>query len=50
MVRALIAEMIVETAIVTANWRKNWPLIPPRKQHGTNTELSTRVIAEDRDR
>ena len=25
MVRALMAEMIVETAIVTANWRKNWP-------------------------
>ena len=37
--------MIVETAIVTANWRKNWPVIPPRKQHGMNTELSTSVIA-----
>ena len=34
-----MAEMIVETAIVTANWRKNWPVIPPRKQHGMNTEL-----------
>ena len=44
-VSALIAEMIVETAIVTANWRKNWPVIPPRKQQGMNTELSTRVIA-----
>ena len=29
MVRALMAEMIVETAMVTANWRKNWPLTPP---------------------
>ena len=45
MVRALTAEMIVETAIVTANWRKNWPVIPPRKQHGTNTEESTSVMA-----
>ena len=41
MVRALMAEMIVETAMVTANCRKNWPLTPPRKQHGMNTELST---------
>ncbi len=44
-VKALIAEMIVETAIVTANCRKNSPVIPPRKQHGMNTELSTSVIA-----
>ncbi len=44
-VNALTAEMIVETAIVTANWRKNWPVMPPRKQQGTNTELSTRVMA-----
>ena len=28
-VMALIAEMIVETAIVTANWRKNCPVMPP---------------------
>ena len=40
-----MAEMIVETAIVTANWRKNWPVMPPRKQHGMNTALSTSVIA-----
>ena len=45
MVRALTAEMIVETAIVTANWRKNWPVIPPMKQHGTNTEQSASVMA-----
>ena len=45
MVRALTAEMIVETEIVTANWRKNCPLTPPRKQQGMNTELSTKVMA-----
>ena len=45
MVSAFTAEMIVETAIVIANWRKNWPVIPPRKQHGTNTEESASVIA-----
>ena len=45
MVSALIAEMIVETAIVTANWRKNCPEIPPMKQQGMNTELSTSVMA-----
>ncbi len=45
MVSALTAEMIVETAIVTANWRKNCPVIPLMKQHGTKTELSARVIA-----
>ena len=44
-VSALIAEMIVETAIVTANWRKNCPVIPPRKQQGMKTALSTSVIA-----
>ena len=45
MVRALTAEMMVETEIVTANWRKNCPLTPPRKQQGMNTELSTKVMA-----
>ena len=45
MVMALMAEMIVDTAMVTANWRKNWPVMPPRKQHGTNTALSTSVMA-----
>ena len=44
-VSALIAEMIVDTAIVTANWRKNCPLMPPRKQQGMNTALKTSVIA-----
>ena len=45
MVRALIAEMTVETAIVTANWRKNWPVMPLMKAHGTNTAHSTRATA-----
>src|SRR5699024_3610786 len=39
MVSALMAEITVETAMVTANWRKNWPLTPPRKQHGRNTDV-----------
>ena len=37
-----MAEMRVETEIVTANWRKNCPVIPPRKQiryeYGTEGE------------
>ncbi len=45
MVSALTAEMIVETAIVTANCWKNWPVIPLRKQQGTNTELRASVMA-----
>ena len=45
MVRAFTAEMIVETEIVIANWRKNCPLMPPRKQQGMNTEVRTRVMA-----
>ena len=45
MVSALIAEMIVDTAIVTANCRKNCPEMPPMKQQGMNTELRTSVMA-----
>ena len=44
-VSALTAEMIVDTAIVTANCWKNCPVIPLRKQQGTNTELRANVIA-----
>src|SRR5690349_1970735 len=42
---ALIAEMTVETAIVTANWRKNWPVMPEMMAHGTNTADSTSATA-----
>src|SRR5580698_5723951 len=44
-VSELKAEMMVETAIVTANCRKNWPVIPEMKAHGTKTALSTRPTA-----
>ena len=37
--------MIVETAIVTANWRKNWPVMPLMNAQGTNTAHSTRATA-----
>ena len=37
--------MIVETAIVRANWRKNCPVMPLMNAHGTNTALSTRPTA-----
>ncbi len=46
MVMALTAEMIIDTAMVSANWRKNWPVMPPRKALGSRTELSTRVMAK----
>ena len=45
MVMALMAEMTVETAMVTANWRKNWPVMPLMNAHGTNTAHSTRATA-----
>ena len=44
-VSELIAEKTVETAIVTANWRKNWPVIPLMNAHGTNTAQSTSATA-----
>ena len=44
-VSELIAEKTVETAIVTANWRKNWPVMPLMNAHGTNTAHSTSATA-----
>src|SRR5579864_8020922 len=44
-VSELKAEIIVLTAIVSANCRKNWPVIPEINAHGTNTALSTRPTA-----
>ena len=42
MVMALMAEMIVETAMVTANWRKNCPVMPAqeaaRNEHGAQDQ------------
>ena len=37
--------MIVEAAIVTANWRKNSPEMPPMKAAGTNTAQSVSAMA-----
>src|SRR6516164_10263469 len=37
-------EITVEAAIVTANWRKNWPEMPERKADGTNTAHSTSAM------
>jgi len=44
MVRALRAEMSIDTEMVSANWRKNWPVIPPSMALGRSTELSTSVM------
>src|SRR3712207_7511064 len=44
-VRALVAEITMETLIVTANWRNSSPEMPWMKAIGTNTESSTRVMA-----
>ena len=44
-VSELIVEKTVETAMVTANWRKNWPVIPLMNAHGTNTAQSTSATA-----
>ena len=44
-VSELKAEKTVETAMVTANWRKNWPVMPLMNAHGTNTAHSTRATA-----
>ena len=38
-------EITVEAAIVTANWRKNWPEMPVMKAEGTNTAHSASAIA-----
>src|SRR5262249_41508709 len=37
-------EITVEAAIVTANWRKNCPVIPDRKADGTNTAHKVNAI------
>ena len=37
--------MLVAAAMVTANWRKNWPEMPVMKAAGMKTAASTRAIA-----
>src|SRR6516162_9056789 len=44
-VSELNAEITVETAMVTANWRKNCPVMPLMNAHGTNTADSTSATA-----
>src|SRR3954471_18382186 len=44
-VSELIAEKIVDTEIVTANCRKNWPVMPPTNAQGTNTAERTSATA-----
>ncbi len=44
-VRALTAEMTIDTDTATANWRKSSPEMPGMKATGTKTERSTSVIA-----
>ena len=41
----LSAEKNVETAMVTANCVKNWPVMPVMNAHGTNTAMSTSEMA-----
>jgi hypothetical protein len=38
-------EITVAAAMVTANWRKNWPEMPDTKAAGMNTAVSTRAMA-----
>ena len=40
-----ISEITVEVAMVTANWRKNWPRMPVRNTEGMNTAVSTSAMA-----
>src|SRR5438552_939157 len=44
-VSELNAEMTVETAIVSANCLKNWPVMPVMNAHGMNTAANTRPTA-----
>ena len=44
-VSELSAEMAVETAMVSANCRKNWPVIPLMNAVGTKTAPSTSATA-----
>ena len=43
-VTALMALMKAVAAIVSANWRNSWPVMPGRKAVGRNTDISTSVM------
>ena len=47
-VSELNAEMTVETAMVSANCRKNWPVMPLMNAHGTNTALQHQADGDHR--
>jgi hypothetical protein len=49
-VSELSAEIAVETAMVSANWRKNCPVIPLMNAVGTKTAPSTSATGDDRRR
>ena len=40
-----MSEITVAVAMVTANWRKNWPMMPVKKVEGMNTADSTSAMA-----
>ena len=44
-VRALTAEMTIDTETATANWRNSSPDMPGMNAIGTNTDSSTAVMA-----
>src|SRR5690606_11795991 len=44
-VNELNVEITIDTAIVSANCRKNCPMMPVMNAHGTNTALSTSPTA-----
>ncbi len=44
-VSELIVERTVADAMVSANWRKNWPVIPEMNAQGMNTAESTSPTA-----
>ena len=49
-VNELKAEMMVEAAIVNANWRKNWPVMPLMNAQGTNTAAEHQSHGDHRPR
>ena len=44
-VSALKAEIEIENAMVSANWRNRMPVVPGKNATGTNTATSTSEVA-----